>query len=55
MAPIDGERSTSKASRPTTVEAGLAPAAQFIETDRGNRTDQREAGGERKQQRQRAL
>ena len=50
MAPNEGERSTSNACQaPTLVE--LAPAAQFIESDRGERSEQREAGCEREQQR----
>src|SRR5439155_4324559 len=32
--------------------AALAAAAEFVETERGKRTDQRKTGGERKEQRQ---
>ena len=38
-----------------TVEAGFAAAAQLIETDRGERTDQRKAGGNRERQRQHGI
>src|SRR5450755_503107 len=47
MAPKDGARSTWMASL-----AALAAAAEFVETERGKRTDQRKAGGQRKEQRQ---
>ena len=38
-----------------TVETGFAAAAQLIETDRGERTDQRKAGGNRERQRQHGI
>ena len=34
------------------VEAGLAPPAQFVKADRRERSDQREAGGDREGKRQ---
>ena len=34
------------------IEAGLAPPAQFVEADRRERPDQREAGGNREGERQ---
>jgi hypothetical protein len=36
--------------RPPEVETQLPPPAQFIKSERGNGADQREAGGERKEQ-----
>ena len=40
---------------PVAVEAGLAAAAQFVEADRGDRTDQGKARRQREQQRQHAI
>src|SRR6202044_1124921 len=39
-----------KGARPPEIKAQLPPAAQFIESEGGNGADQREAGGERKEQ-----